>query len=386
MKQILFFLISIIPVLSTSAQELSVKKVEALSMDTYASVHKRVDANDVPCALVRVSLTVNGVSFRGNIVGDVARDGSDYLVYMTDGSKNIRIIHPKYHELEINFRDYNIGQLYGLRTYRVLIDIPDKNDTKSPKTFTVNGVSFTMMPVEGGTFYMGGTKGQILKEDNLDEIRELIDNPHQVTLNSYLIGETEVTQGLWKAVMGTTEMDITKRNEWTLRNDGDDFPMTDTSYPDCINFINRLNQLTNESFRLPTEAEWEFAAKGGNKSKNYTYSGSNVLGEVVSSEFSKVKSKRPNELGIYDMSGSVWEWCSDWYDDKEHGANVHLQPRTNPIGPPTGKWKIIKGGMYGTSDYETDKRIAYCYSSSPLPSSYDGAGIGLRLVLNIRTP
>lgn len=148
--------------------------------------------------------------------------------------------------------------------------------------------------------------------------------------------------------MGTTEMDITKRNEWTQRNDGDDFPMTDTSYPECLNFINRLNQLTNETFRLPTEAEWEYAARGGNKNKHYTYSSSNIFGEVINSGFSKAKSKRPNELGTYDMCGSVWEWCSDWYDDNERASTIQLPPKTNPIGPPTGKWKIIKGGMYGT--------------------------------------
>lgn len=184
MKQIFFFLLSIISVFTTSAQELSVKKVETLSMDTYASVHKRVDANEVPCALVRVSLTVNDVSFRGNIVGDVARDGSDYYVYMTEGSKNLRIIHPKYHELEINFRDYNIRHLNGLTSYRVLIDIRNNNDVNRPKTYTVNGVSFTMIPVEGGTFTMGMTKDQILKSDNIEELRQYMDNPHQVTLNS----------------------------------------------------------------------------------------------------------------------------------------------------------------------------------------------------------
>ena len=132
---------------------------------------------------------------------------------------------------------------------------------------------------------------------------------HQVTLSDYYIGETEVTQALWKAVMGTNPSNFK----------GDSNPVEKVSWNDCQEFIRKLNSLTGRTFRLPTEAEWECAARGGNQSKGYKYSGSNKIKDVAwydgnsKDKTHAVKTKPSNELGLYDMSGNVNEWCWDLY-------------------------------------------------------------------------
>ncbi len=195
------------------------------------------------------------------------------------------------------------------------------------RTFTVNGVSFNMMTVDGGTFTMGSTEYSDEKP------------PHSVTLSSYLIGETEVTQELWKAVMGD--------NPSSIRDQGDKYPVQMVSWNDCQEFLTKLNALTGESFRLPTEAEWEYAARGGSKSKHYKFAGGNNINDVAWYYLSlqstihvtlEVAKKAPNELGLYDMSGNVWEWCQDW-----HGA-YSADAQTNPKGPSSGLWRICRGG------------------------------------------
>ena len=223
----------------------------------------------------------------------------------------------------------------------------------SNRTFTVNGVSFTMVGVQGGTFQMGSTTGY------RDE------KPvHNVTLGSYYIGQTEVTQALWKAVMGSNPSEFK----------GDNLPVEGVSWNDCQTFIQKLNQLTGERFRLPTEAEWEFAAKGGNKSKGYTYSGSNSIDNLAwytSNSGSKthlVGTKAPNELGIYDMSGNVWEWCQDWYGGYSSSA------QSNPSGPSSSSERVTRGGSW--YDYAADCRTADRYSYDPRNTPYN---LGLRL-------
>lgn len=224
--------------------------------------------------------------------------------------------------------------------------------------FTVEGVSFTMKPVSGGTFEMGSLSGSI------DE-RPV----HSVTLSTYYIGETEVTQELWQAVMGSNPSRFT----------GSQRPVEQVSWNDCQEFIEQLNALTGKNFRLPTEAEWEYAARGGNKSKGYTYSGSNDVDAVAwysdNSESSthEVKGKLPNELGLYDMSGNVWEWCNDWY-----GAYNSLS-QTNPIGPIAGGYRVCCGGCW--SYYVVDCRLSNRYNSLP---SGGNSNTGLRLVLSFQ--
>ncbi len=198
------------------------------------------------------------------------------------------------------------------------------------KTITVNGVSFKMIAVKGGTFTMGATFEQ--GSDAYSDEKPT----HRVTLSDYYIGETEVTQALWEAVMSSNT---------SLFKDSN-LPVCNVSWEDCQEFISRLNSLTGENFRLPTEAEWEYAARGGNKSQGYKYSGSNVIDRDAwcwdnsGEKTHPVKQKQSNELGIYDMSSNVWEWCSDWY------GSYSSSSQTNPSGPSTGTDRVLRGGSY----------------------------------------
>lgn len=198
------------------------------------------------------------------------------------------------------------------------------------QTFTVNGVKFTMVPVEGGTFTMGATSEQ--GSDALEGEYPA----HQVTLSDYYIGQTEVTQALWKAVMGSNPSD----------SKGDNLPVEQVSWDDCQVFIQKLNQLTGKQFRLPTESEWEYAARGGRKSRGYKYAGGNDIGLVAwhtgnsGNETHTVATKQANELGVYDMSGNVEEWCSDWYDGYQSSS------QSDPQGPSLGSDRVGRGGSF----------------------------------------
>ena len=228
------------------------------------------------------------------------------------------------------------------------------------KTYTANGVSFDMMMVKAGTFTMGATSE--MKDANSDE-----KSTHQVTLtNDYYIGKTEVTQALWKAVMGNNPSYFK----------GDNLPVENVSWDDCQKFISKLNSLTGQNFRLPTEAEWEFAARGGNNSNHCQYSGSNELGDVAwyhgNSGYNThaVATKKPNELGLYDMSGNVCEWCSDWYGYYSRGL------QTNPTGPSSGSYRVIRGDSW--RDIAWSCRSSIRVNNTPDFSDND---LGLRLVL-----
>ena len=235
------------------------------------------------------------------------------------------------------------------------------------RIFVIDTIEFKMVYVQGGTFTMGATSEQ--GNEAFDDERPT----HSVTLSSYYIGETEVTQALWQAVMGTNP---------SLNNQGGNFPVEGIGYDGCKKFIRKLNTLTGQSFRLPTEAEWEYAARGGNKSRGYKYSGSNDVNSVAwyvdnsSNHTHEVKGKLSNELGLYDMSGNVWEWCNDLYDYYTSNA------QTNPKGPGPGQTSAyaeinqFRGGCYRY-------RSRFCRVSSrsnytpPMSESF----VGFRLAL-----
>ena len=244
-----------------------------------------------------------------------------------------------------------------------------ENNTPEPptpdesETFTVNGVSFKMINVDGGTFMMGAS-------DDVMEASDKEKPAHEVTLSSFGIGETEVTQELWTAVMG---------NNPSYKTDNPQYPVEEVSWVDCQNFISKMNELTGRQFRLPTEAEWEFAARGGNKSQGYQYSGSNTYYQVMwcahnSVYESAVALKAPNELGVYDMSGNVWEWCQDWYGDYTSEAQI------NPTGPDYGNERVRRGG--GWSSWPEYCRVSYRSSSTP---THTTNVVGLRLALTVES-
>ena len=238
-------------------------------------------------------------------------------------------------------------------------------DTPETETITVNGISFKMVKVDAGSFMMGSP------DDDPDAGGIYSDEKpqHRVALSSYAIGETEVTQALWKAVMGNNPSVFM----------GDDLPVEEVSWEDAQSFVKKLSSLTGRSFRLPTEAEWEYAARGGKYSKGYKYSGSDDVFEVSwnceNSDWTThaVATKKPNELGLYDMSGNVWEWCGDWYDFSYYSYS----PSENPCNTVASSYHIHRGASF---EYILkDNRVAMRGDYVNPPSNRMR---GLRLVLS----
>ena len=209
---------------------------------------------------------------------------------------------------------------------------PEQTPTPEPERPQHNLPDIAMVYVSGGTFTMGATSEQ--GSDAYDREKPA----HSVTLSGYYIGKYEVTQELWKAVMGSNPSYYK----------GDNLPVEQVSWNDVQEFLRKLNAMTGKRYRLPTEAEWEFAARGGNSSRGYKYSGGNSIGSVAwckdnsGSRTHAVGTKSPNELGIYDMSGNVLEWCQDWYNSSYYGSS----PRTNPQGPNSGSFRVYRGGSW----------------------------------------
>ncbi|MGM9712617.1 MAG: formylglycine-generating enzyme family protein [Prevotella sp.] len=231
--------------------------------------------------------------------------------------------------------------------------------TSRPRV-SLDDIMRNMVYVEGGTFTMGATSEQ--QSPDSDE-----KPTHRVSLSSYYIGKYEVTQALWKAVMGNNP------SNWK----GDNLPVEQVSWDDCQAFLRKLNAMTGKNFRLPTEAEWEFAARGGNRSRGYQYSGSNILGDVAwyddnsGNKTHPVGTKAPNELGIYDMSGNVWEWCLDWKGSYSSSA------QTNPTGPNSGSNRVYRGGSW--FNYARICRVAIRDDGTP---GIRDVSLGLRLALS----
>ena len=225
----------------------------------------------------------------------------------------------------------------------------------------LNKLINNMVYVSGGTFTMGGTSEQ--GSDAYDDEKPT----HSVTLSSYYICKYEVTQALWRAVMGNNPSNFKD----------DNLPVECVSWDDCQTFINRLNSYTGRNFRLPTEAEWEFAARGGNYSRHYKYSGSNYISDVAwydgnsSNRTHPVGTKQANELGLYDMSGNVWEWCSDWY------GSYSSYSQNDPTGPNSGSNRVLRGGSWLII-------ASYCRSSArcDFTPGFRGYFLGFRLVLS----
>jgi formylglycine-generating enzyme required for sulfatase activity len=217
-----------------------------------------------------------------------------------------------------------------------------------------------MVSVQGGTFMMGSPTSESGRSSN--------EGPqHQVTVSSFRIGKYEVTQGQWEEVMGRNPSGFNK---------GSNYPVENVSHNDIETYLQKLNAATGKQYRLPTEAEWEYAARGGNQGNGYLYSGSNILGNVAwhgsnsGNSTHPVGQKSPNELGIYDMCGNVFEWCSDWY------GIYPSSPQTNPTGASPDAYRMLRGGSW--FDDPVNCRVAYRRNATP---DYHDIDMGFRVVL-----
>ena len=482
MKHFLFFILSVSFALGTFAQELKIKSCTLASTDVTASSLENIRMDDVgdPCALVKI-LLLDGISkVQGNVIGDIKEYSSEKWVYLSKGTKEIRIIPMHYKPLRVYFPDFGIDGVESKRTYvldlvkatggaesimqqnqsliikyspstaTVLVDnkmvrgsngvakttLPvgqhsfvvfcdgyeseegtvklkasapsnlqitltketieesSVNETSQRSQKRVNqqaevnlsqptitnqvtssvasnsntisisvkdGVSIDMVKVEAGTFMMGATSE--MKDPDIDE-----KTVHQVNLtNDYYMGKYEVTQALWEAVMGSNPS----------KYKGDNLPVEMVSWNDCQEFISKLNSMTGRKFRLPTEAEWEYAARGGKKSRSYQYSGSSNISDVAWYDENSVNKTHPvgtkqaNELGIYDMTGNVWEWCSDWYGFYSSSS------QTNPTGADSGSGRVCRGG--GWCDDAVFCRLSF---RDCTPPDWRGYNLGLRLALS----
>ena len=486
MKKIYLLLLSVFAFLNTAvAQKLSVESFVLAPTDITAQTEGRKDLNGDACALVKISFVGDVADVEGNVIKPLVKRNNETWAFMTQESRQMKVITKDYLPLMITFGDYGIEKLQSNRTYVLTLTKPSgSSETQQMQTLTIkyspitasvlvdnkfikgsdgvantslpigqhsyiiacdgyeseegtvklkssapsnlqitlskeatstnqisqtthpqqsqtqrpvsqtqpvsstaslstsstslnavgsstsgsvitipvkNGINIEMVKVEAGSFNMGATP----EMENPDDREKPV---HRVTLtNNYYIGKYEVTQALWKIVMGSNPSNFK----------GDNLPVEKVSWNDCQKFISKLNKLTGKSFRLPTEAEWEFAARGGNKSRGYQYSGSNVIDDVAwydgnsGSKTHAVGTKQPNELGIYDMTGNVLEWCQDWYD------SYSSSPQTNPTGAVSGSFRVLCGGSWGNS-------AGYCRSScrgSNTPGSRNNF-LGLRLVLS----
>ena len=235
------------------------------------------------------------------------------------------------------------------------------SSSPSGNTITIpvkNGISIEMVKVDAGTFYMG---------TSLSAAPDHEKPMHLVTLtNDYYIGKYEVTQALWKTVMGNKPS----------RFKGDNLPVEKVSWNDCQKFISKLNAMTGKQFRLPTEAEWEYAAQGAKSSNCNPYSGDSFSDNVAwfypKAEYKThtVGTKQPNELGVYDMSGNVWEWCQDWYE------SYSSSPQTNPIGAGLKTYRMCRGGSF------TVASDVYLWGRTCYSPDYRAWDLGLRLALS----
>ena len=230
-------------------------------------------------------------------------------------------------------------------------------------TETAWGVNMKMIWVEGGDFLMGCTSEQ--SDCDSDE-----QNVRRVTVDGFYIGMLEVTQSQWEKVVGTSisQQRNKKGSDYSLKGVGPDYPMYYVSWDEAMEFCRLLSNKTGRTYTLPTEAQWEYAARGGNKNEGTKYAGSNVSDAVAWCWENSARSthivgtKRANALGIYDMSGNVWEWCKDWY------ANSYVSYDTNnPIGPSSGTKRVIRGGRWGSSAPESRVANRCCYS----PDNHD---------------
>lgn len=384
MKRLLTVIIAIAALMSMSmatAQSLDVVEFRTDGSDLSAVVHQKNDLNGNPCALVKVGLAVANATFEGDIISAEQKSG-EYWVYMVDGANWLTIKTSEYTPLRI---DNNFGPLKSNTTYILTIrpkpqngekpdilpiELPSKGSGVSiggVTTAVTKPVRFNMIKVKNGTFNMGATPEQMSTEEDETPV-------HRVSFTrDFYIGETEVTQNLWQYVMD--------ENPSFFKDDDAELPVERISWDDAQTFCRRLSQITGVTFRLPTEAEWEYAARGGHKATTTRFAGSNDVDEVgwyvdnSSGRTHDVKTKKPNEIGLYNMSGNVWELCEDYKN------NYTKENAINPVSTKVSKNKnrVRRGGSWDSEDLN-QLRTSYRRRIEP-DVRYDN--VGLRLVMEL---
>ena len=331
------------------------------------SQQQRLDVAFAELAAIQGNLSVNYKPFGADVYIDGKKVGQSPRVFngILVGNHKVEIKKDGYgtDSKTVSILEGQTASLSGVLTTHTSSSVTS-GFSSSGNTITIpvkDGISIDMVRVEAGTFTMGATPEM---KDPWKEEKPT----HQVTLtNDYYIGKYEVTQALWQAVMGNNPSGFK----------GDNLPVELVSWNDCQEFISKLNRITGKMFRLPTEAEWEYAARGGNKSRGYQYSGSNNLLDVAwyddnsGNKTHAVGTKQPNELGIYDMSGNVYEWCQDRYGVYNSSSQI------NPTGANSEYDCVFRGGSWNND-------AGFCRSSDRrfMPPGYSGYNHGLRLVLS----
>lgn len=363
-KIFIVFALSFMTFCSLNAQELVVGNFHADSADLSAVVHQVADLNGDPCALIKIGLAETGATFEGDTIKTINKNG-EYWVYMIDGANWIVIKTPNFTPLRYEFDAVKKNTTY-IMSVNPSTDRPAKLPVKLTPAATIGGragkpVEFNLLLVKSGMFEMGATSEQ--------EGADVDERPvHWVRISKdFYMGETEVTQALWEFVMGN--------NPSTFKDPNN--PVEMVSWNECQEFIRKLNDLTKARFRLPTEAEWEYVARGGSKTLRTQYSGSANPDEVAWSYANSqnstrpVKSKKPNELGFYDMSGNVWEHCMDYKNDYPKGEV------TDPVGSKQDKNRVRRGGAWD-SKTSGELRVAF---RRRVETDTREKGLGLRLVM-----
>ena len=295
-----------------------------------AEIHIEVDAN---CDLYRFKKLLKALS-----------PNEDNIVYLKPGKHKIEFISHEYSDikesmlLDIPYENYSdfitvslLPQIQNKKEEEVRRKVEEAFIVLKDKSCSIlQNLANNMVCVEGGSFFMGNS---VSRDCDAFEDEMPI---HEVNVSSFYICKYEVTQEEWVFVMGNNPSLFT----------GSKRPVDNISWDDCQLFIEKLNELTGKQFRLPTEAEWEYAARGGILSHGFKYAGSNIIQDVAwfednsNGQTHEVGSKMPNELGLFDMSGNVFEWCQDWY------GNYPIETHNNPSGPISGEFLINRGGSW----------------------------------------
>lgn len=322
-----------------------------LSLDKpeYTSIIRRITISDSDLQKLEFSMTSGKEVI-------ITSDQDSTLVYIDNEKEGVAPL-----KIWLKYGSHNIKLQRGALTTIETIEVAHggSKDYSFTLSNTVDPFEGQLVFVKGGTFKMGDLSGDGSREET---------PVHQVTVNDFYMGKFEVTQSQWESIMGSNPSHF---------NGCPNCPVERVSWIDVQEFLVKLNELTGKSYRLPTEAEWEYAAKGGSKSRGFLYSGKNNVNFVAwysgnsGNKTNPVGQKEPNELGIYDMSGNVWEWVNDWFDYYTE------TPKDNPTGPDNGDGRIVKGGSW--FGHAGGNRVSCRGSDEPVNKrSY----IGFRIVVS----